>query len=222
MLRARLYRHRHPPGTEAIGRKAAVTGDPAPRVKMTPTGHLRRGRVAGVKATTFLSCGLCDHLVGAAEQLSWNVIPSALAVACRRSASHGLSRLASGRCRNTLRTMHFFCENATALGNALAWPELKRSCLCPPNRSSSQGATRYFRSSKPLKSSGCVVSAGYARFAPARLWREPVRLPTGSRSFWQERSRLAGPTNWRITNLWLSTVRGSSWDNWPNLRVGRR
>jgi len=35
---------------------------------MTPTGHLRGGRVAGVKATTFLSCGLFDHLVGAAEQ----------------------------------------------------------------------------------------------------------------------------------------------------------
>jgi len=35
---------------------------------MTPTGHLRGGRVAGVKATTFLCCGLFDRLVGAAEQ----------------------------------------------------------------------------------------------------------------------------------------------------------
>jgi hypothetical protein len=53
-----------------------------------------------------------------------------------------------------------------------------------------------------------------------RFWRGPVRSPTGSRSFWQERSRLASTTNWRITNLWLSTARGSSWVNWPNLRAG--
>src|SRR6266566_4891464 len=101
------------------------SADAAPRAKMTPTGHLRRGRVAGVKATTFLSRGLFDHLVGAAEQLSWNVIPSALAVACRRSAGHCLSRLASGRCRNTLRTMLFFCENATALGKTFTRKELR-------------------------------------------------------------------------------------------------
>ena len=29
-------------------------------------------------------------------------------------------------------------------------------------------------------------------------------------------------TNWQITNLSLSTARGSSWVNWRNLRVGQR
>src|SRR5258708_19662330 len=152
---------------------------------MTPTGHLRRGRVAGVEATTFLSCGLFDPFVGPAEQRELERYTKR-----PRSCMPPLGK--PWPLKACVGSLPEYAANNAFL--SLAWPELKRSCLCPPNRSSSHGAIRYFRSSKRLTSSGCVVSAGCPPFPPATFCRGPVTFPPRSRSFWQERSRSAGTT----------------------------